>query len=263
MTDVAASLRSAPTPRIEYRPVSADAPLPRDVLGAVAFRDVPLRRSDPRCVRVGLKPLLGADIMEVWHASGPVSIGFDGMIRYAADPDHMLGAIEVDERDFGGVAAAAETAYRSKSSFMATMSHELRTPLNIIIGFSSAMVEHPEIYDGGPLPEVIAADLAEIRRNGQHLLGLINDILDLARVEAGRLELNKVPMPLSPLLDEMLRTAQGLLNDRPVLLQRDYQLLLGIFFVTSTLVVFFNLVTDLIYRLIDPRIAVGGKEATA
>src|SRR5262245_18564041 len=84
MSDVAGSLRSGPTPRIEYRPYDPNIPLPRDVLGAVAFRDVPLRHHDPQCVRVGLKPLLGADVVEIWHASGPVSIGFDGLVRYAA-----------------------------------------------------------------------------------------------------------------------------------------------------------------------------------
>jgi signal transduction histidine kinase len=118
--------------------------------------------------------------------------------------------------------AEAEAAYRSKASFMATMSHELRTPLNIIIGFSSAMIDHPEMYDGEPISEAVSADIAEIRRSGQHLLGLINDILDLARVEAGRLELNKAAVPLVPLLDETMRTASGLLKDRPVLLRREY-----------------------------------------
>lgn len=119
--------------------------------------------------------------------------------------------------------ADAEAAYRSKASFMATMSHELRTPLNIIIGFSTAMVEHPEMYDGAILPEAARIDLGEIRRSGQHLLQLINDILDLARVEAGRLELNKSALPLAPLLDEMMRTAAGLLKERPVLLRREFQ----------------------------------------
>jgi signal transduction histidine kinase len=118
--------------------------------------------------------------------------------------------------------AEAEAAYRSKASFMATMSHELRTPLNIIIGFSSAMIDHPEMYDGVPLSESVSADITEIRRSGQHLLSLINDILDLARIEAGRLELNKATVPLVPLLDEMMRTASGLLKDRPVLLRREY-----------------------------------------
>ncbi len=118
--------------------------------------------------------------------------------------------------------AEAEAAYRSKASFMATMSHELRTPLNIIIGFSTAMIDHPEMYDGEPISEAVAADIAEIKRSGQHLLGLINDILDLARVEAGRLELSKAAVPLLPLLDETMRTARGLIKDRPVLLRREY-----------------------------------------
>jgi signal transduction histidine kinase len=117
--------------------------------------------------------------------------------------------------------AQAESAYRSKSSFMATMSHELRTPLNIIIGFSTAMVEHPEMYDGEPLSPAVVNDLAEIKRSGEHLLRLINDILDLAKIEAGRLELNRVALPLAPLIDETLRTAQGLLKERPVLLRRE------------------------------------------
>ena len=74
----------------------------------------------------------------------------------------------------------AEAAYRSKASFMAAMSHELRTPLNIIIGFSTAMIDHPEMYDGAPISEAVAADIAEIKRSGQHLLSLINDILETA-----------------------------------------------------------------------------------
>ncbi|NTW00287.1 MAG: HAMP domain-containing histidine kinase [Oscillochloris sp.] len=119
--------------------------------------------------------------------------------------------------------AEAEAAYRSKASFMATMSHELRTPLNIIIGFSTAIIEHPEMYDDTSISEAVVADIAEIRRSGQHLLGLINDILDLARVEAGRLELNKVALSLVPLLDEIMRTAGGLLKERPVLLRREYE----------------------------------------
>lgn len=118
--------------------------------------------------------------------------------------------------------AAAEAAYHAKASVMATMSHELRTPLNIIIGFSTAMVEHPEIYESAPLPPAFVADLREIRRSGEHLLGLINDILDLARVEAGRITLNRDALSLAPLLDEMLRTARGLLKDRPIRVRGEY-----------------------------------------
>ncbi|GIV88660.1 MAG: hypothetical protein KatS3mg055_1178 [Chloroflexus sp.] len=118
--------------------------------------------------------------------------------------------------------AAAEAAYRSKSNFMATMSHELRTPLNIIIGFSTAMIEHPEMYGDVKIDEQVLQDIAEIRRSGQHLLGLINDILDLAKIEAGKLELNRTNLALPPLLDETIRTAQALIGDRPIQLRREY-----------------------------------------
>jgi chorismate lyase/3-hydroxybenzoate synthase len=67
--------------------------------------------------------MLGADMVEIWHASGPVNIGFDGIVRYAADPDHMLGAIELDERRYGGLAAAAEAAYAALSRFQAASRH--------------------------------------------------------------------------------------------------------------------------------------------
>jgi chorismate lyase/3-hydroxybenzoate synthase len=123
MSDVATLLRSAPTPRIEYRPYNADVPLPRDVLGAVAFRDRSPRQNDPRIVRVGLKPLIGADLIEIWHAGGPVNIGFDGIVRYAADADHMLGAIELDERDYGGITGAAEAAYAALNRFVSNSRH--------------------------------------------------------------------------------------------------------------------------------------------
>ncbi len=82
MSDVATSL-FAPRPHraSSIARTNPDVPLPRDVLGAVAFRDRSPRQNDPRIVRVGLKPLIGADIIEIWHASGPVSIGFDGIVR--------------------------------------------------------------------------------------------------------------------------------------------------------------------------------------
>ncbi|NTU77780.1 MAG: HAMP domain-containing histidine kinase [Chloroflexales bacterium] len=153
---------------------------------------------------------------QLWHTQADLE-------RTLRERDQLNDRLMHQSAELAAARASAETAYRSKASFMATMSHELRTPLNIIIGFSSAMVDHPEVYGDTPLPPAFLGDLSEIRRSGQHLLGLINDILDLARVEAGRLELNKIAMPLSPVLDEMLRTAQGLLKDRPVLLRREFQ----------------------------------------
>jgi signal transduction histidine kinase len=143
--------------------------------------------------------------------------------RTVRERDQLNDRLYQQSLELAAAKAQAEAAFRSKSSFMATMSHELRTPLSIIIGFSTAMIEHPEMYDGDPLSPSVVNDLAEIKRSGEHLLRLINDILDLARVEAGRLELNKTALPITPLLEEMMRTAHGLLKERPVLLRREFQ----------------------------------------
>jgi signal transduction histidine kinase len=117
---------------------------------------------------------------------------------------------------------AVEQAYRSKTTFMARMSHELRTPLNLIIGFSTAMIEHPQMYEQQPLPEIYREDMAAIRASGKHLLGLINDILDLAKLEANKLELHKAPLEPESLLKEIYKTTGALLLGRQVRLRREW-----------------------------------------
>lgn len=93
----------------------------------------------------------------------------------------------------------AEKAAAAKSAFLANMSHELRTPLNAVIGFSELMLN--EIF--GPLGnERYRNYLADIHRSGDHLLSLVNDVLDLSSVDAGKLELNESVVALGPLLDE-------------------------------------------------------------
>jgi PAS domain S-box-containing protein len=93
--------------------------------------------------------------------------------------------------------AALEEARRlasTRSAFLAQMSHELRTPLNAILGFSQILQTH------APLDERQARSVAIIQQSGQHLLALINDVLDLARVDAGKLELTPQQMSLAPFL---------------------------------------------------------------
>ena len=80
---------------------------------------------------------------------------------------------------------AAEAANSSKSQFLANMSHELRTPLNAIIGYSDLLIEEAEELDAQDL----VPDLDKIRSSGKHLLGLINDVLDLSKIEAGKMEM--------------------------------------------------------------------------
>ncbi|MBL9036072.1 MAG: PAS domain S-box protein [Rhodospirillaceae bacterium] len=104
-------------------------------------------------------------------------------------------------RELRDASRAAEVANRAKSEFLANMSHELRTPLNAIIGFS-------EVIEGQVLGESIARDrdyAREIHRAGLHLLEIINDILDLSKIEAGRLELHEAPVDVAQLIDSCLR----------------------------------------------------------
>jgi signal transduction histidine kinase len=108
--------------------------------------------------------------------------------------------------ELGRLYEALEAASRHKSEFLATMSHELRTPLNAIIGFSQVLKE--QMY--GPLNEKQADYVDDVLSSGQHLLNLINDILDLAKVEAGRMELQ----PSTFELPELLENAASMVRER-------------------------------------------------
>src|ERR1051325_6922963 len=97
---------------------------------------------------------------------------------------------------------AAETANRTKSLFLANMSHELRTPLNAIVGYSEMLQEEAverNLQD-------FAADLQKISTSGRHLLGLINDILDLSKIEAGKMELSLEVFDIATLIGEVAST---------------------------------------------------------
>ena len=96
----------------------------------------------------------------------------------------------------------AEAASQAKSQFLATMSHELRTPLNAIIGFSEIMAD----AHFGPLGSDRYVEYAkDIHSSGGHLLGVINDILDMSKIEAGQVSLERETIDLSPLVTETVR----------------------------------------------------------
>ncbi len=116
----------------------------------------------------------------------------------------------------------AEEANKAKSLFLSNMSHELRTPLNIVIGYTSSMLDRPAMYDDMPLPTVYANDIRLIRDNGYHLIGLINDILDLSKIEAGKLELLSEPVSLNDIFRGVLATSIGLVKEKPILIRSDF-----------------------------------------
>jgi len=100
----------------------------------------------------------------------------------------------------------AEKANASKTQFLANMSHELRTPLNAIIGFSEILANQMM----GAMPAVYIDYAGDIRQSGAHLLALVNDILDISRIEAGRLDLAEVPVDLERCLKDAVAIVRPL-----------------------------------------------------
>ena len=116
-----------------------------------------------------------------------------------AEKDALIGELETSKAISDEARRRAEAANIAKSRFLAQMSHELRTPLNAILGFSEVMKS--EIF--GPHHVPAYKDYAgDIHNSGVHLLGLINEILDLSRIEAGRYELNEEPVSLVHVVGE-------------------------------------------------------------
>jgi PAS domain S-box-containing protein len=108
---------------------------------------------------------------------------------------------------------------RVRSQFLANMSHELRTPLNSIIGFSRVILKGID----GPVTELQQQDLTAIYNSGQHLLSLINDILDLAKIEAGKMELAFDEVNMADVTTSVISTISGLVKDKPISLMKEVE----------------------------------------
>ncbi len=132
----------------------------------------------------------------------------------------LTDKLEEANAELESARAAATEAKNFRGQFLANMSHELRTPLNAIIGFSDAMLNFPMLYQNQQLPAAYRADLDQVNSSGKQLLALINDILDLSKVDAGKLDLEVEAVNVDELLKGVLATANGLKGSKPIRIRR-------------------------------------------
>ena len=161
----------------------------------------------------------------VQHSDGSWSI-FEAVLTNLLEHPAVRGVVvnshNVTERKRSEAAlklaaSEAEAANRSKSAFLANMSHELRTPLSVIIGYSDMLLE--EALAVGDKDTV--RDLKQIRTAGAHLLTLINDILDISKLEAGQMRLYLEPFSIASLIKEVVSTIQPIVEGNGNILKVD------------------------------------------
>ena len=165
---------------------------------------------------------VGTDITHIKRHEEKLIESEQRLMATIADLRHSQQKLELQAEQLADLAekyaeekTRAEEANQAKSKFLANMSHELRTPLNAIIGFSEIM----EAGMFGPLgTDKYREYCRDIHQSGQYLLDVINDILDMSKIEAGRIRLDPEQVELEPFLDDAMRVVSGRADDKQLTL---------------------------------------------
>ena len=181
-------------------PVTIHEHAQRSLAGEQLVFERTVRALDGRCFpcEVSLAPLPSASGRLLRASVVDISARKQAEQELLQHRDHLEEQVAARTAALARAVEVAENANRAKSVFLANMSHELRTPLNSIIGFSQIMADSTSMF------EEEKRNLGIIKRSGQHLLALINDILELAKIEAGQIKLVSASVALDELLREVL-----------------------------------------------------------
>jgi signal transduction histidine kinase len=177
-------------------------------------------------IRAGYRALLAVPLVREGHLLGGLTVFRKSAGEYAANTVELLqtfatqSALAIQNarlfREIAQTSRELEIASQHKSDFLASMSHELRTPLNAIIGFSDVLLEGMF----GETNEKQTEYLRDILSSGQHLLSLINDILDLSKIEAGRMELDLTTFDLPTAMDDAILLMRERAGRRGIALEK-------------------------------------------
>src|SRR4051794_1093253 len=202
-----------------------------DMLASIAASQRSYARSQTVVIAFALGSVtlaLGLGYAISWSLVGPVR-EIEARLRWLA-AGNFSERVRVTNRDELGTLAAdvnpmceelgivyqqLETANRHKSEFLANTSHELRTPLNAILGYAELIEDN--IY--GEVPPKIREVLQRIQSNGRHLLGLINAVLDIAKIEAGQLQLSVADYSMKEVVANVVRATEGLAQEKKLALR--------------------------------------------
>lgn len=134
------------------------------------------------------------------------------------DLAHANRQLALANENLAAMRRVAEDAQRAKAAFVSKVSHEFRTPLNMIIGLTDLVMDNPSVYEA-PIPPGLLQDLSIVQRNCEHLATLVNDVLDLSQVEAGRMALYREEVDLSALLRDSVEVVRPLLDKKGLTLE--------------------------------------------